>query len=126
MTPSVIFVTFQESGFHNWPDAPTERSYLASRHRHIFHVRVETTVDHDDREIEFHDLIDRAKPAFRNLRLPKKGSTDNDFGGQSCEILARRLGTSLADYFNRAFTVTVSEDGECGATVSIDPAALGE
>ncbi len=116
MTPAVIFVRFEQVGFHCWPDAPQHRAYLRATHRHLFAVEVTTHVDHDERDIEFHDLRDEAVAVFRSLTIDKQ-----DFGSQSCESLARRLATILADRYARAVTVMVSEDGECGATVEVGP-----
>jgi len=101
-----IFVRFRKSGFHQWLQAPRRREYLAYRHRHLFHVEVACHVDHDDREIEFHDLLDFAE---QNIEIG---------GPRSCEHMARKLMEKLVAEYNRPFEVTVSEDGECGATVS--------
>lgn len=76
-----IVVRFVAEGWHCWPAAPEHRSYLASRHRHLFHVEVRLPVVHEEREVEFHDLLDAAKVDF--------GS--GEFGAASCETLARDL-----------------------------------
>ncbi len=113
---ATIFVRFDQVGFHCWPDAPSHRAYLRATHRHLFAVEVQTRVDHDERDIEFHDLRDEAAALFRGLSVSKQ-----DFGPQSCETLARRLATQLADRYERAVTVSVAEDGECGASVEVGP-----
>lgn len=102
-----IFVRFQVEGWHKWPDATQGRAYLSSKHRHLFHIKASCAVTHDNREIEFHDLMDFCKAEFGQ----------GDFGAMSCETLAKRLATACCEQFHRRFTVTVSEDGECGATV---------
>jgi hypothetical protein len=107
MTFSTIFVRFTQPGFHHWPDPTPERAYLGQRHRHLFHVEVRVQVWHDDREVEFHDLLDFARSQFPGGEL----------GGQSCETMARALGKEIARRFGRAVEVTVSEDGEVGAVV---------
>ena len=109
MNHAEIFVRFQAEGFHRWEDAPEGRSYLSSTHRHIFHVEVRITTTHDDREIEFHDLKDFCMMEF----------SEGDFGKMSCEMLARDLGEIVAFNYNRPVSVSVSEDGECGAIVFI-------
>ena len=114
--PAVIFVRFEQVGFHCWPDAPSHRAYLRASHRHLFGIEVTTRVDHDERDIEFHDLRDEAAALFRGLSI-----CEQDFGPQSCETLARRLATQLADRYARTVTVIVSEDGECGASVEVGP-----
>jgi hypothetical protein len=109
MTHSIILVRFQVPGFHNWPGAVNHpgREYLASLHRHLFHVEVRMTVTHDDREVEFHDLLDTAKRLFPG----------GEMGASSCEHMARKLGKEIARLFGRAVEVSVSEDGEVGALV---------
>ena len=107
MTSSTIFVRFQVPGFHHWPEPTPQRAYLGQRHRHLFHVEVRTKVEHDDREVEFHDLLDFARSEFPGGEL----------GAQSCEMMARSLGNKIARRFGRAVEVTVSEDGEVGAAV---------
>lgn len=113
---AIIFVRFTYPGFHRWAGAPAHRSYLADRHRHLFHVEVRMQVSHDDREIEFHDLLDRARAIFE-FEL----GTNGNFGSHSCEMLGRELGGRLARMYQRAVTVIVSEDGECGAQVEAHP-----
>lgn len=108
---AAIFVRFTEEGFHCWPQAPEHRAYLRERHRHLFHVDVETRVLHDEREIEFHDLLSEARALFRGRLIY------GDETGASCETMARALAQELAALHDRMVTVTVSEDGECGARV---------
>lgn len=106
--PAWITVEFERVGFHCWPGATGERAYLADRHRHRFIVSVSLTVEHDDREVEFHDLLDRAAGWWPGPEL----------GRQSCEDIARRYIHRLAErYPGRRYSVTVSEDGEVSATV---------
>ena len=76
-----VVVTFTAEGFHRWPEAPAHRAYLAARHRHLFHVRVEVEAVHSDREIECHDLRDFCVEAFGG----------GDMGSQSCEMMAEEL-----------------------------------
>jgi len=107
MTASTIFVRFTQPGFHHWPEPTGDRAYLGERHRHLFHVDVRMQVEHDDREVEFHNLLDLARSLFPGGEL----------GGQSCEMMARSLGEKIARRYGRAVQVTVSEDGEVGAVV---------
>jgi len=106
-----IFVRFTAPGFHHWAGASGERSYLAQPHRHLFNVEARVAVSHDDREIEFHDLLDFARAQFG----------EGDFGESSCERLARKLAKKMARRYGRACCVSVSEDGEVGATYSVEP-----
>lgn len=109
MNQSTIFVRFQVPGFHRWPCATTHegREYLAAKHRHLFHVEVRMAVEHDDREVEFHDLLDTARALFPG----------GDMGARSCEHMARELGNEIARIYGRAVEVSVVEDGEVGAVV---------
>lgn len=110
--PSRIIVRFQAEGWHCWPEAKGERAYLANRHRHQFYVDVIMGVAHDDREVEFHDLLAFARQAF--------GS--GEFGRDSCETLAKRLIEKLrGQYGERQISVNVFEDGEVGAVVDFEP-----
>lgn len=120
-TPATIWARFTQPGLHRWPDAPSGRAYLAHPHRHMFSVQVSLDVDHDDHEVEFHDLRDAAATAFRGLAIGPAAGALPDFGPQSCEALARRLASILADRFDRLVAVAVSEDDEFGAEISVGP-----
>lgn len=111
--PATIRVRWQREGWHFWANAPEHRAYLGRRHRHVFHVEVALSVNHDDRDVEFHDLMDFTKKCW-----PVEGS---DLGGLSCEMIARSIGRETARRYGRAVTVQVWEDGECGAEVTVTP-----
>lgn len=99
-----VFCTTQFEGFHRWPDAPDEVAFLRERHRHIFHVRLEVEVNHDDRNIEFILLKRRLDEHIAgNLRRVNTSTW-------SCETWAR----DIAEAFD-AVRVEVSEDGENGS-----------
>lgn len=107
--PTTITVAFDETGFHRWEGATGTREYLASRHRHRFNVSVSISVHHDDREVEFHDLLDLVRGWWPGPEL----------GGKSCEDIARTYVLNLADRFpRREYSCSVWEDGEVGATIS--------
>ena len=104
-----VIVRFQVEGFHRWPDATPARAYLAQRHRHMFHVEASIDVSHDDREIEFHDLLD-----FCRVHFP-----GGELGSQSCEQMAAGLAHEITRaYPGRRVMVSVFEDGEVGARVT--------
>lgn len=110
-----IWVKFTRPGFHYWPSAEEvrpERKYLGSVHRHLFHVTIMVPVSHDDRDIEFHDLRDYAESVW-----PK----DGQMGSDSCEAIARKYCDRVMSQWPQLnyVTVQVSEDGECGATVTV-------
>ncbi len=89
-------------GFHFWKNAPDFCAYLRNVHRHVFHVRAEMEVTHDNRHIEFIDLKEKVEDyigvTYRNKEFP-----------YSCEQIAY----NLADNFNFD-RVEVLEDNENG------------
>lgn len=115
-----IFVTFQKEGIHCYPAAATDPalktgdmydvSFLGTPHRHIFHFDVAIEVFHNDRDIEFIQFK-------RWLEFLYSGGTlQLDY--KSCEMLSDDLYEQIARrYPDRDITITVSEDGENGATI---------
>lgn len=112
-TNAYIFVTFQREGFHCYPDASEEVAFLRQTHRHMFHVRVQLSVSHNEREVEFFMLRNRLVNAMPS----------GSFDSKSCETICHDIYKSmtafdiLPDLEQRHVIITVSEDGECGATV---------
>lgn len=112
MQTTKIEVRYRVEGWHHWPNAPTSRYYLASSHRHLFHVTASVDVTGHDREIEFHDFLDFCKGVF----------SGGQRGAQSCEMMAKELLDKItARYGNRAASVSIFEDGEVGAVVTFYP-----
>ena len=108
-----IFVTTEFEGLHRWANAPEQTAFLRQFHRHIFKVRLEIEVRHDDRELEFFDVKQRLNRGIKVVL------NTNDAG--SCEQIATKLLNYLAQYLKgREMTCEVSEDGENGAIVSIN------
>ena len=115
-----VWVTAQFTGYHRWEAAPAKVGFLRDMHRHVFHVRVEVAVDHDDRDVEFFILKEAVETI---IRMEFAGKTDIG----SCEMIARKIHTEL----NRrhlhvegdtycvlsVMQVDVSDDGENGATI---------
>ena len=115
-----IFVTFQKEGIHKYPAAATDPSlatgdeydvsFLATPHRHIFHFNVAIEVFHNDRDIEFIQFKRWLE------KLYSTGTLQLDY--KSCEMLSDDLYTEIAErYPDRDIEITVSEDGENGATI---------
>lgn len=106
-----VTVRWTFEGWHYWPDAPSKRDYLGVRHRHLFHGEASIAVAHDDREVEFHDLLDVCRAA-----------TDRrEYGPMSCELIADLVARAMrAEWPDRQMRVAMFEDGECGAEVSYD------
>jgi hypothetical protein len=102
-----VFCTLRVEGFHLWPGAPAEVAFLAHSHRHEFHVRVEVSVSHDNRQIEFITL--KRYVADYLSRNPISGE-------ESCEMVAQRISEFVI--VDRGWTpvrIEVSEDGENGS-----------
>lgn len=122
-SPAMISVRFQVEGWHRWPDAPPNRAYLRDLHRHIFWAEASMPVEHDDRDVEFHDLRDEALGLLDEQGERGVTMAGLNFGHRSCEMLARHIAETLATRYGRAVRVSVSEDGECGSTVEAGPSA---
>ena len=105
-------INYQVEGFHCWPEAEGVRAYLNQRHRHMFHYTVKLEVFHHDREVEYHDLLD----------FCRANSASGEMGRMSCEDMATQLLNLLVTrYPGRMTTISVLEDGECGAILSYAP-----
>lgn len=115
---SFIWVTFQRKGFHRYPlagslDVLKDVEYLANVHRHLFKFRVAIEVFHDDRELEFHQVLNWIESLFEN-------NIELDF--KSCEMISNELAEAIGKrYPGRRVTIDVSEDGECGSTIDYSP-----
>ena len=116
----MIWVTFQKEGIHKYPGADTDPSlatgdeydvsFLGYPHRHIFHFKVAIQVTHNDRDIEFIQFKRWLENSFRDgvMQLDHK----------SCEMISDELYMYIANrYPDRDIEITVSEDGENGATI---------
>lgn len=119
---TAVFVTFEFVGFHAWPEAPAEVSYLRDRHRHLFKCRVDIAVESVDRQIEYH-MLKRAifeQMAIHNGqgRLPEYGH-EFELLSNSCEAIAGwLLGlVRLVQPDRPYYRIEVSEDGENGSIV---------
>jgi hypothetical protein len=115
----MIWVTFQKEGIHCYPAASIDAnlatgdeydvSFLGTPHRHIFHFNVAIQVFHNDRDIEFIQF----KRWLENLY---RGTLELNY--KSCEMISDDLYQSIANrYPDRDIHITISEDGENGATI---------
>jgi hypothetical protein len=118
-------VRFSMDGYHRWEEAPRERKYLGSKHRHRFNIELSVEVEHANRDVEFHDLLSFSKAALlRSWGTRRWGLVEDtvDFGTWSCERIAIWLADTIqARYGKRACCVSVFEDGDVGAVVTRDP-----
>lgn len=113
---TTIWVTAQFEALHFYKDAPAAVDFLRHPHRHVFHVRVEMRVTHDDRDVEFitfkhwleHRLsVIRGKSPFQ----------------MSCEMIADSIIQEMRVariWPMRWVKVDVSEDGENGGSVTLE------
>lgn len=114
---SYIKVRTQFEGFHFYPGASQidpRIAFLEKEHRHMFHVEVLISVNHDDRELEFF-LVKWALQEFI------KGGNMNHM---SCEMIAKRIiNEHLIPQYggSRVYSVSVSEDGESDGVVTYQP-----
>lgn len=111
---TTIYIRTNFEAFHQWSNAPEEVAFLKNTHRHIFHVRVDFEVDHNDRELEFFMLKD-----IVNSIIMK------DYEGRtfpwSCEQIAEDLGRILIAVKGLPVVrVDVSEDLENGSVVEFN------
>lgn len=110
-----IYVNFQKAGFHRYIAAETDPkladvSYLGNRHRHMFKFNVQIQIFHNDRELEFHQVLNYCESLFATQAI--------DIDYKSVEMLADDLYVQLADrYPDRDMKISVSEDGECGCVI---------
>jgi hypothetical protein len=116
----MIFVTFQKEGIHKYPAAASDFnlktgdqydvSFLGTPHRHIFHFNVAIEVFHNDRDIEFIQFKRWLENQYSNGIL--------ELNYKSCEMISDDLYDVIASrYPEREIIITVSEDGENGATI---------
>lgn len=117
---TMIWITFQKEGIHRYPAALDDPklatgdyydvSFLGHPHRHIFHFRVGIEVFHDDRDIEFIQ--------FKRWMEELYGTGQLELDYKSCEMIADDLAHTInLAYPGRQMEITVSEDGENGATL---------
>lgn len=100
-----IIVSVQMIGFHSWPQAPKEVSFLRNKHRHVFHVKAGIPVKHNDRDREFF-----MEQSVLRKTLRRRFLTLSENVG-SCESICEFLLNTLP----HVRWVQVEEDGENGA-----------
>ena len=116
----MIWVTFRKEGIHAYYDANHDPalktgdqydvSFLGMPHRHIFHFTVGIQVFHNNRDIEFIQFKRWLENQYSNGIL--------ELNNKSCEMISDDLYQTISTrYPNRDIEITVSEDGENGATI---------
>ncbi len=120
---AMIWVTFRKEGLHKYPAAledpklatggADDVSFLGYIHRHIFHFKVAIEVFHDDRDIEFIQFKRWLEGLYAD------GTLQLDY--KSCEMICDDLSRTInKKYPGRKIKLTVSEDGENGATIEYE------
>jgi hypothetical protein len=110
-----VFCTLQFDGTHYWKNCPIEEvDYLKDNHRHMFHVKAYTIVNHDDRDVEFIQLKHRVQEYLYVAYWDKEKRT-HVLGGKSCEMVAEELINKFS-----LSKCEVNEDNENGAIVYAD------
>ena len=106
-----IFITLNVEAIHNWEgcDLP-EVKYLSHLHRHHFYIKMYFKVTHDDRDIEFLKMQHQVREYLHANYYSPLYKLMN-FKGMSCEMIAKML----AEKFQKACMIEVSEDNENGA-----------
>lgn len=109
---STVITDFEVEGFHFYPNAPEKVSFLKSRHRHLFRIKVYYKVTDLDREKEIFIQQDYLKQY-----LNESYGTPCEFENMSCEMIAKEMLEFSVD--DGAYKVEVFEDGKGGASVEL-------
>ena len=114
---TTVISSLQVEGTHRWPDCPIpEVAFLRDEHRHMFHIKAEKEVTHDDRDVEI-IMMKRSIESYLSAKY-RNHSVDGQycrFGSLSCEQIAKEL----VEQFD-LIRCSVLEDGENGAAVYRD------
>ena len=111
-----VYCSLQFEGIHCWPGCPIpEVHYLSVPHRHMFHVKAYSKVNHNDRDVEFiklkHDITKFLYEVYPHDT--ESASVVLLLGANSCEMIANKI----LNQFNLS-RCEVNEDGENGAIVT--------
>lgn len=127
MLKRAVTVRTQYEGIHCWPEAPVEVGFLRSPHRHIFQIRANIEVEHNDRDVEF-IMVKHRIDNWLKTKCVVTGEYDSegsvwDMGRMSCEDVAEQVIEVICDFVGsyRTITVFVSEDGENEAMLQYIP-----
>jgi hypothetical protein len=111
-----VFSSFRFSALHSWPGAPERVLYLATPHRHLFHVRIEWRVEHDDRDVEFIAAAEDLRAECERQAPHAPSWSCEHWARWLAETpAARRRGVEMDRTGHAPCRVEVSEDGENGA-----------
>lgn len=107
-----IVLDFEVEGYHFYPNAPKQVSFLENNHRHLFQIRVGYKVNFLNREKEIFIQQDFLK----DYLLETYGSPCQ-FKNMSCEMIASELLEFIIE--DGGIWVEVFEDGKGGAKIEI-------
>ena len=124
MKRTYVYTTFQQEGYHCFPEAATDStfatgdyldvSHLSVRHFHYFYFKVWVEVNHHNRDIEFIQLRRWIQLQYESKSL--------EMNSKSCEMLADELIEILREkYPGVGIKVDVSEENINGAIVEYAP-----
>jgi len=107
-----IVIKIIKEGVHYWKDCNIDEvSYLKNLHRHLFYIRLEKEVNHNDRDIEIiqfkHSIEKYLTDKYFDVNLNLL-----NFQGMSCESIANELQNNFD-----LNLVEVLEDNENGAII---------
>lgn len=106
-----IFITTQFEGFHKYPTAPKKVSFLKTKHRHLFGVKIWIEVNHNNRDIEFLIFKNQVNILINNSNM----------NNSSCEMIANYLHNKIKlIYPNRKMKIEVNEDNENGCEIEYE------
>lgn len=115
-----IWINTSFQATHQWAECPhNDVAFLRDCHHHMFFVKVSTTVEHNDRDIEFLRFKKLVDDSIDNLY-----GTDRikELGRKSCEDIAEELYNKLiqtdSNLAYRKFDIEVSEDNLVGARLN--------
>lgn len=107
-----VVVKLSLAGLHHWKECDIEHKlYLRELHRHVFYLRIEKTVAHDDRDIEIIALKEQITEYLECKYFDIHHRCLN-FGTMSCEQIALDVMHEFS-----CDAVEVLEDNENGAIV---------
>lgn len=107
-----IVLDFEVEGYHFYPNAPKQVSFLENNHRHLFQIRVGYKVNSLNREKEIFIQQDFLKDyLFETYGSPCQ------FKNMSCEMIAVELLEFIIE--DGGIWVEVFEDGKGGAKIEI-------
>jgi hypothetical protein len=112
-----VYCTFQQEGYHCFPEAATDPSFatgdefdvshLANRHFHYFNFKVWVEVTHANRNIEFIQLRRWLQGLYADKTL--------ELNNMSCEMMSDALHEIILSRYPVDIKIDISEEGINGS-----------